>query len=159
METRKKNRLKGYDYSQPNYYHITVCAKNKECLFWDCRGEYYSPEKCNYTLSDIGKNVKTAIDNIPKKYKMILVDKYVIMPNHIHMLLIIKADECGRVILAPTISTVIMQMKSYVTKTIGRQIWQKSFYDEIIRNQKEYENIWKYIDSNPLKWNEDKYYK
>lgn len=116
MQSRKRNRLAGYDYSCPNYYYITICTKDKQNIFWNRRGEYYSPEKNNHELSDIGKIVQTAIDNISEKYNMILVDKYIIMPNHIHMILVIKADNCGRVILAPTISTVVMQLKSYVTK-------------------------------------------
>lgn len=81
------------------------------------------------------------------------------MPNHIHMIIVIKSDDTGRVILAPTIGIIIAQMKSYVTKQVGISIWQKGFYDEIIRNQKAYEEIWRYIYENHLKWEQDKYFK
>lgn len=59
---------------------------------------------------------------------------------------------------APTLSTVIGQMKGYATKMCGKQIWQKSFYDRIIRSQSAYEEVWNYIDGNPLKWQDDEYY-
>jgi len=83
------------------------------------------------------------------------VDKYVIMPNHVHLVLIIEPIEIGRPLVAPTISTIIQQMKGIVSKQIGFSIWQKSYHDRIIRNEKEYLKIWEYIENNPLKWNED----
>jgi len=86
------------------------------------------------------------------------VDKYVIMPNHIHLILKIERNINGRIISAPTISTVVGQMKRKISKLVGFDIWQKSFYDHIIRNQHDYQQIWKYIDDNPLKWELDKYY-
>lgn len=109
-------------------------------------------------LSPIGKIVERAILNIPSVYDSVLVDKYVIMPNHIHAILIFRTDACGRAMHAPTLSTVIGQMKGYATKKIGAQIWQKGFYDRVIRSQSAYEEIWNYIDENPLKWQDDEYY-
>ncbi len=79
------------------------------------------------------------------------------MPNHIHMILIIQ-NESGRAMLVPTISTVIAQMKGYISKRIGNSIWQKSFYDHIIRNEQDYLEIWQYIENNPEKWQQDKFY-
>ncbi len=121
-----------------------------------CRGAYYAPAEIS--LSQIGKTVEQAILNIPQKYKTVTVDKYVIMPNHIHLILVFCSDACGRALRAPTLSNVIGQMKGYVTKVCGDSFWQKSFYDEIIRSQKGYEKIWSYIDGNPLKWQDDEYY-
>lgn len=203
LPSRKNIRLKDFDYSQPNYYYVTICVDDKRCLLWNhslagnyCRGDYQSPEvltahgirgrndcknaillpdreseqcQCRgdyqspesnkkYELSNIGKVTETAIGNIEKIYKSVRVDKYTIMPNHIHMIIAIETDDCGRVILAPTISRIVQQMKSYVVKQIGKSIWQKGFYDEIIRNQIAYEKIWLYIDSNPLKWEKDEYF-
>lgn len=156
---RNRNRLAGYDYAQPNYYFVTVCVQNRSPIFWcqpPCRGAYYAPEEV--PLSQVGKTVEQAIANIPLKYESVMVDKYVIMPNHVHLILIFQSDVCGRAMHAPTLSTVIGQMKGYVTKTCGFSFWQKSFYDEIIRTQKGYEEIWNYIDGNPLKWQDDEYY-
>lgn len=80
------------------------------------------------------------------------------MPNHIHMILQIHTDEDGRAMPAPTISTVIQQMKGYVSKETGQKIWQKLFYDHVIRNVDDYKEICNYIISNPSKWLEDKLY-
>jgi REP element-mobilizing transposase RayT len=85
------------------------------------------------------------------------MDIFTIMPNHIHMIVRIEND--GRAMRAPTISRIINQFKGYVAKQIGFSIWQKLFYDEIIRNEQAYRNIWQYINENSAKWVEDKYYK
>lgn len=156
---RKRNRLEGYDYAQPNYYYVTVCAKDRKALFWEFpyrRGAHCAPAEIS--LSPIGEIVEQAIFNIPKIYKSVQIDKYVVMPNHIHLILIFQADACGRAMRAPTLSTVIGQMKGYATKKCGTPIWQKSFYDSVICSQKAYEEIWNYIDGNPLKWQDDEYY-
>ena len=108
-------------------------------------------------LSSIGEIVENAINNIPNTYKAITIDKYVIMPNHIHLILIV-AEENGRAMRVPTISTIINQMKGYVSKQLGYSIWQKRFHDHIIRGESEYQDIWQYIDDNPVKWDEDCYY-
>ena len=154
---RKPNRLKNYDYSQPNAYFITICTKNKETLFWEHVGASIArPEKV--CLSPYGRIVEEAISNIQTVYPAISVDNYVIMPNHIHLLLQIRTDENGRAMLAPTISKVIQQMKGYVTKRIGSSIWQKLFHDHVIRDEAGYLKIWNYIEGNPSKWEEDCFY-
>ena len=83
------------------------------------------------------------------------MDRYVIMPNHIHIIFVICNSEGGRQIAPPTISTVIGQMKRSVSKTIGECIWQRSFHDHVIRDHKDYEKIANYISDNPMKWEED----
>ncbi len=155
---RKPNRLKEYDYSQPGAYFVTICTDKRRCLLGDVVGvgETIGLPPC-VELSDYGKTVDDAINNVCKYYPTVTVDKYVIMPNHIHLLLQIHAYN-GRAMLAPTVSTIIAQMKGYVTKRTSVSIWQKSFYDHIIRNEKDYLEIWEYIDSNPAKWEEDCFY-
>ena len=108
-------------------------------------------------LSDIGEVVDTAIKNIPVVYSCVRVDKYVVMPNHIHVILNIENNR-GSALRSPTINTIVNQMKGYVTKQIGFSIWQKSFHDHIIRTEQEYREISDYIDQNPQKWQEDCYY-
>ena len=88
---------------------------------------------------------------------MISVDGYVIMPNHIHLILFIHSDH-GRPMVVPTISRVIQQMNGYVSKRAGRLIWQRGFYEHIIRSERDYFDVWTYIDNNPARWAEDKYY-
>lgn len=92
------------------------------------------------------------IQKLNTVYASVRVDKYCIMPDHIHMILSIEADTDGRPQVAPTISWVIQQFKGSITKQIGRPIWQKSFYEHGIRNQQDYDEIWEYIENNPLKF-------
>ena len=156
LPQRKNIRLKGYDYSQSGAYFITFCVKDRHNLLWE-NDAGAGMHIVRPQLSDAGRVVDTAINNIHKKYESVCVDKYVIMPNHIHIILFLQGDS-GRAMRAPTVSTIINQMKGYVTKKIGFSIWQKLFYDHVIRNEVEYQKIWDYIDTNPLKWQEDCYY-
>lgn len=161
MPKRKSNRLKCYDYSQNGSYFITICVRDKDEILWNCRGDYKSPDSASETvrLSDYGTIVGLAIENIPKHYPQVAIDKYVIMPNHVHMILSIVGDMDGRLITAPTLSRVIQQFKGYASKQVGFTLWQKSFHDHVIRNESEYREICQYIDENPLKWQEDCYYR
>ena len=148
---RKPIRIENFDYSAPGAYFITICTANREKIFWsDCRGELRSP--ANVPLSDIGIIVDNEIKKLNSVYHAVRVDKYCIMPDHIHMILTIHADEVGRTQFAPTISRAIKQFKGSITKQVGRPIWQKSFYDHGIRNGQDYDEIWQYIESNPLKY-------
>lgn len=74
------------------------------------------------------------------------------MPDHIHLLITISSDEKGRPMGAPTVSTVINQLKGYVSKQVGFSLWQKSYYDHIIRDDNDYEVRWQYIENNPISW-------
>ena len=102
--------------------------------------------------------MEAGIQNIAKCYPAITVDQYTIMPNHIHLLLQIHTDGDGKPVQAPAVSTVIQQMKGYVTKQLGRQIWQKLYHDHVVRNERDYQMIWNYIVGNPMKWTEDCFY-
>ena len=151
LPKRKHIRIGDYDYSTPGTYFITVCTANREIIFWsDCRGELRSP--VNVPLSEVGMIVDKEINKMNTVYDAVRVDKYCIMPDHIHFIISINADEDGRTQFAPTISRVIKQFKGSVTKQVGRPIWQKSFYDHGIRNQQDYNEIWQYIENNPLKY-------
>jgi REP element-mobilizing transposase RayT len=154
LSTRKPNRLKNYDYSQSGYYFITICIKDKHELLWR---SVVGARIARPSLSGIGEVVEKSIENIPHIYKSVTVDKYVVMPNHVHLILII-GDTHGRALRAPTISMVINQMKGYVSKQIGYSIWQKLFHDHIIRNEADFMRIWKYIDENPMNWQDDCFY-
>ena len=115
------------------------------------------PELCcpKTTFSKIGKIVDENISILNNIYETVRVDKYVIMPNHIHLIVVIQN---GRTQFAPTVSRIIKQFKGKITKQVGFCIWQKSFYDHIIRDEKDYLRIWEYIENNPYKWTEDKYF-
>jgi putative transposase len=155
---RKQLRIKDYDYSQAGYYFITVRVQNRACIL--CRGEHCSPENnTKFELSQIGEVVDTALKDIENHYSDIRIDNYTIMPNHIHMIIAIDGEGSGRTMFAPTVPRIIKQFKGYVTKQVGYSFWQKSYYDHIIRNEQSYKEIYEYIETNPLKWELDKYYK
>lgn len=148
---RKQIRIENYDYSAPGVYFVTICTANREkCLWLHCRGELCSPDKV--PLSDVGVIVDREIEKLNAVYDAVSVDKFCIMPDHIHLLLVIHADVDGRTQFAPTISRVVKQFKGSITKQIGRSIWQKSFYEHGIRNQQDYDEIWEYIENNPQKY-------
>ena len=156
---RKHPRIKNYDYSEIGAYFITVCTSQRRNYFWQSvvGASIARPQKhYDIKLSEYGKIADDAINNIGKIYPNVTVDSYVIMPDHIHLILIIHSDECGRAMHAPTMMRVIQQMKGYITKQIGSSIWQKSFFDHIIRNREDYEEHVKYIYENPMKWNFEK---
>ena len=151
LPKRKPIRIENYDYSTPGAYFITVCTANREKIFWERVGaDIIRPQ--NVPLSLIGKIVEQGILQISSHYENIIVDKYCVMPNHIHLILRIESEIDGRILSAPTVSKVIGSMKRWVSRQVGRPIWQKSFYDHGIRNQQDYDEIWQYIENNPLKY-------
>lgn len=149
--------MKHYDYSTPGAYFITICTKDRANLFWENVGASIARPQ-DVVLTAFGKTTEEAIQNVSLCYPSVMVDNYVIMPNHIHLLLRIITKIDGRPMAAPTISTVVQQMKGYITKRIGYPIWQKLFHDHVIRSEADYQKIWNYIDSNPMKWGEDCFY-
>lgn len=156
LRARKTNRLKHYDYSQNGAYFITVCVKDMHEMLWNVGARIARPQDAA-PLSEYGAVVDNAIREIPKHYPCISIDKYVVMPNHIHMIIMLSND--GRAMRAPTIANVINQMKGYATKQIGFSLWQKLFHDHIIRDEKEYRKIWGYINANPMNWEKDCFFK
>lgn len=147
LPDRKPTRLSGFDYSTPNYYFVTICVHNKLHLF----GEVDN-------INEYGKIAEIELLSIPNHFDSVRIDKYVIMPNHIHAIIIIGCDglDTERSRPFPTLSTIIGLYKSGVSKRIHEiepniQIWQKSFNDRIICNDKGYQEVWQYIDENPMK--------
>ena len=157
LPKRKPNRLPFFDYSTPGAYFITICTRNRMKIFWQDVGASIARPN-NPPLSGLGVIVEKAILNIPLHYPAISVDHYVIMPNHIHLLLQINTDPDGRAMLAPTISRVIQHFKGAITKQTGHSVWQKLFHDHVIRNEQDYLKIWEYIDNNPAQWESDCFY-
>ena len=149
---RKEIRLGNYDYSTCGVYFITICTKQKKPLFWNNVGATCGCPENEYQLSDCGIIVENEIALLSSVYESVRVDKYIVMPDHIHMLVSIVPDEFGRPQVAPTISRVVQQFKGAITKKVGFSLWQKGYYDHIIRGQQDYDEIWQYIDENPLRW-------
>ena len=139
---RKRLRLWNYDYAQKGCYFLTICTKNRKQLLSEivCDGDGPAVVR----LKPYGIIAEQYIKTISG------IDKYVIMPNHIHMIIIHESD--GRSIAAD-----VRAFKGLATKRIGERIWQDSYYDHIIRNEADYQEKWNYIDANPAKWAEDEY--
>lgn len=156
LPQRKHPRLKKYDYSRNGAYFVTICVKNRQHLLGTIpvgRGALTPP---HIHLSEIGKTTEQYILNINIVYESIILDRYVIMPNHIHLLL--RIEDGGMRASRPTLQTIVRSLKTMITCKIGQSVWQDSFYEHIVRSEDDFLAIWKYIDENPLKWQEDKYY-
>ncbi|MDR1668790.1 MAG: transposase [Oscillospiraceae bacterium] len=156
LNSRKATRLKTHDYSEAGYYFITMCVKDKHEMLGTVVGsdDLGAPL---IRLSEYGAIAAEYISQIEFHYD-VSVDKYVIMPNHIHMLIQIKNGVPGSSRPTMLIPAIIAALKKMVTKRIGFDMWQGSYHDHIIRNETEYQRIWKYIDENPLNWKEDCYF-
>jgi len=177
----ESNRLQGYDYSQPGAYFITICTKDRLNLF----GKIIDGKML---LNECGKIVKECLYDLPNHYNNLSIDESIIMPNHIHTILFIvetglrpvstKIDNVETVEtgLRPVsteidnhfnhgVSEFIRALKSFSTRRINEKsttlssiIWQRNYYDHIIRNEKELNLIRQYIINNPLQWVDDEYY-
>ena len=132
LPVRKPNRLNGYDYSRNGAYFITICAKNRECLFGNIP---VGAAFCRPHYSDIGVIVSNEINALSHTYQCVNIDCYVIMPNHIHMIICVNYLDDERQNAAPTVSRMINQWKRAISIKIGYSVWQKSFHDHIIREQ------------------------
>ncbi len=144
MPIRKSIRLKDYDYSSNGTYFITICTESRLPLLSTI---VKNGEEVVTFLTAIGKEIEKSINFIGEKYKDISVDKYVIMPDHIHMLISLKSEE-GRG--NTPLQDVLGRFKSYTTHLYGKELWQRSYIDHVIRNKEDYVEKWKYIENNPL---------
>ncbi len=156
---RKTIRLPGYDYNTPGGYFITVCTKNKENLLCNIQTAPITGEP-DTAYSKFGFFVQDQLDKMSHFYEDITLDKYVIMPNHVHLLLRVTEISNGNLTSAQNtiVSKFIGTFKRFCNSQCGQNIWQSRSYDHIIRDEKDYLKIWNYIDSNPGKWTEDCFY-
>ncbi len=182
LPKRKQIRLHDHDYAAPGAYFITICTHDRKCILSEIAvGEGLAPPEPGLAppepglappetvvdppkthLSPIGKCVEEQIHQLPLRYPTVAVDKYCIMPNHIHLIVSI-CDGTGGASPSPTLFDVVRVLKSMTTRlsraTLGEgALWQRSYYEHVIRNENEYQEIWTYIDGNPVKWLDDRYY-
>ena len=165
---RKPMRLKNYDYSTPGGYFITICTADRKNCFWsglaDKQEFHWQAVGANCVrpyglpLSPWGEVIANELEKWHNTYKAVSLHSYVIMPNHLHVMLVISADENGRSQNAPTVSRMVKQFKGAVTKRIGIPLWQKSFMEHIIRDQTDYDVRANYLYENPFRWQEDELY-
>ena len=147
---RKANRLTEYDYSTSGAYFVTICTQDRKPILSTIVGDGFPVPK------PIGLIAEEYVQKIPGKYPSVFVDQYAIMPDHIHILL---RFDLGTGNPSPTLGNVIGWYKYQVTKQVnsqyniaGEKLFQRSYYDHVIRNQQDYNEIWEYIENNPRKW-------
>lgn len=150
IKQRKQNRLSSYDYSTTGAYFVTICTDDRQKILSEVTDDGVP------VLKRIGKVAEGLIMRIPEKYPAVSVDRFVIMPDHIHVLLSIGQ---GTEAPSPTLGNIIGWYKYQVTKEVnriygteGRKLFQRSYYDHVIRNQADYNEAWEYIENNPRKW-------
>ena len=159
MTIRKLNRLKDFDYLASGAYFITIYTKNRINFFGNI-------ENCKVNLYNYGNLAKKYWKEIPKHYNDTIIDEFIIMPNHIHgIIMIFRKEQCSVPAKNNSIGLISKIIKSYkeiVTKSICNDYnvnnfcWQRSFHDHIIRNEEGLDKIREYIYYNPLKWEYDK---
>lgn len=169
MRNRKSIRLPGYDYSKPGAYFVTICVKDHTHLFG-------SIQNSAMRENEFGKIVRKCWNDLPNHYPSVKLDAFVIMPNHIHGIIVILDDDHDDVVAglkpattsAPTntntpkrhgLSEIIRALKTFSARRInemrnspGISVWQRNFYEHIIRNEHALNQIRKYIEANPANW-------
>ena len=158
LPKRKVNRLRGYDYSRAACYFVTICVRKRDELLGEVVGDTVLGVPCApiVRLNEFGKVVDGAIKYYNNMNGGVIFDKYIIMPNHVHMIVVLcgETGDRGR----SPLQYIVRNLKSYVTKQIGFSPWQKSFHDRIIRNEEEYRQMREYINENPANWDNDEYH-
>ena len=156
LPKRKSPRLKNFDYSTTGAYFITICTKDRKMLFAPVGADSISARMIE----------RTFIETI-EHYHGVESPIYVVMPNHFHAIITITRADMES---APTVSEIVQSFKRYSTIEYAKmvrdgilppfdsQIWQRSFYDHIIRNRDDYIETFKYISENPMKWQSDRFY-
>jgi len=169
---RQSLRLRGYDYSQEGAYYVTICTRNRKRLFGNIIGK-------EMQLNEAGKMIRSIWKELPLRFPNIDLDEFIIMPNHIHaVLVIIRADihtDESRILteerpngtLPGTVGRILQAYKSLTTdkyiagvkqwgwKPFSRKLWQRNYWEHIIRDEKDYNYICEYIYDNPAQWDND----
>ena len=166
LPVRKPLRLREFDYSTPGAYFITFCTYDRRNTLSRIVGAIHeSPESCLTACGVIVDEVIRSIsDHLP-----VTIDRYVIMPNHVHLIVMISEEDVRRAIRESPlqgrsiVSKLVGYIKMNASKAIRQQygdvtVWQRGYHDHVIRNQADYEMIAKYIHENPFRWELDKFY-
>ena len=162
MPKRKPTRLRDFDYNSSGAYFITICTENRRQILSHIVGGDVLDAPKSTELLLCGKLADKYINQLNDFYDNIKADKYVIMPNHIHIMLFVSEDGASRT-SPPTrqhsvVSQFVSTFKRFCNKEYGCNIWQRHFNDHIIRNRKDYEEHLRYIYENPTRWYYDELY-
>ncbi len=157
---RRSIRLAGYDYSQPGLYFITICTRNRLCLFGNITND-------EMIMNDAGRMVHKTWANLLRRFTGIQLNEHIIMPNHFHGIIVgvplrdVIQNKVGDMVGAFKSITTNEYIRGVKTKNwpqFNKKLWQRNYYEHIIRNEESYQQISEYIQNNPLTWHEDKYY-
>lgn len=146
LPARKIIRLNDLYYTKKGMYFITICTKNRIEILGQIKDK-------DIKLTKEGKITRKLTQEIEKIFDNITINEYIIMPNHVHMIIEIKEEKEN-----VSIVKIIKKYKSNISQRLGYSIWQKSYYDHIIRDEKEYYIIKKYIQDNIINWKKDRYF-
>lgn len=163
LPERTHARLKCYDYATPGVYFITICALDRKCVFSKIVTDENEQVANDYT--EFGKIAERNLLALEQRFINLRIDKYVIMPNHIHVLFVLTdcTSEAAGASPRPTISDIVCVFKSLTTKECRKisptaKLFQTSFYDHIVRTEVDYADVVRYIENNPLAWQLDELY-
>lgn len=163
---RKPLRLNIHDYNTPGAYFITICTHDRKQILSRIVGNQIGEDPLRETsdapvpiLTERGKIVENVLNRLPQKID-ISVERFVIMPNHIHMILVVaegqNAPVAGKSIIAKAVGYLKMNSSKEIRRQFGDEVlWQRGYYDHIIRDVKDHEEIVRYINTNPAKWQFD----
>ena len=155
LPERKPNRLQRYDYSKAGSYFVTICVKDRRCVLSKI-AVTDGAASATVELTACGEIVAEGIRRMQECYARVQVDRFVIMPNHVHLLLTItddpKSGPPGSSAPTAGLPQMIAAFKKFTNRTSGESLWQRSYYDHLIRDREDYLIRCRYVDENPIKW-------
>lgn len=153
---RRSIRLRGYDYAQAGAYFVTICTAGRACIL----GEIVDDQ---IALSPAGEIVARVWDGLPTHYPFLELDEFVVMPNHVHGIVILSETDPEGAGLKPApthpLSEIVRGFKTYSSRLInelrevrGQPVWQRGYFEHVIRNERSLNEIRRYIAENPARW-------
>jgi REP element-mobilizing transposase RayT len=140
--------LQTHDYARPGAYFVTTCTSGRECLFGDVVDGIM-------LLSDLGQDVSSVWNALPERFPGLALDHFIVMPNHVHGILVLGTS-------SQSISVIVRVFKSLSAHRLGLRrtgkgalLWQRGFYDHVIRDDADLARIREYVDTNPARWSSD----
>jgi putative transposase len=145
---RRSIRLTGYDYSQPGAYFVTIVTNGRECIF----GQIFDGQ---IVLYDAGWIVDKSWRDLPKRYPGIHLEAFVVMPNHVHGVFTLMDNSRKVSEIIRGFKSVSARKINLIRNSTGQPVWQRNYYEHIVRDEAEFQKIVNYIETNPLNWEKD----
>lgn len=159
--SRRSVRLKGYDYAQAGAYFVTICTTDRACLFGAINAGAMD-------LNDAGRMVATIWSDLPARFPGIDIDVFVVMPNHLHGIVVLREDaSVGAPLVGARLGAIVGAFKSITTVEYGRgarthgwagfrgRLWQRNYYEHVVRDEADLSRVRRYVEKNPLRWEFD----